>query len=157
MAKTIFLHKKYTYNGEEDTGRCGFCDVSWLKQMKADNVYCNPDYHWDTIENDSPNSPSPVVRKTTINGKLLTEEYLDELIASEADVKILADSDWIVAKIQEASILGEDTAPLLEKYSSELQARKTARANLDALPSYDAADEVTYNINYVASSGRFSN
>ena len=154
MAKNIFLHKKYTYNGQEDI--CGFCDVSWLKEIKAKNLWCDPNYHWDTIENDSPNSPAPVIRKTTVNGKLLTQEYLDDLIASEADVKILSDTDWIVAKIQEASILGEDTAPLLEKYSGELQARRTARANLDALPSYDAADEVTYNIDYIARSDRFS-
>ncbi len=143
MAKNKFLFKIYKRNGEIDNMNSGFVDVSFLIQQKLDNCYCHPTFDF---ENDSPNHKShPVNRKTTINDTLLTEAFLDELIGTDANIKILEESDWIVAKIQEASILGEDTQPLLDKYSGELQARKTARAALDAIPNYSEDDEVVYN------------
>ena len=151
MAKNKFLFKKYKKTGEVDNTQSGFVDVSFLQEQKDGNLWCHPTFDF---ENDSPNKPGPVIGKRTVNDTLLTEAFLDELIASEANIKILEESDWIVAKIQEASILGEDTQPLLDKYSGELQARKTARAALDAIPSYNEDDEVVYNARGIRSARR---
>lgn len=68
----------------------------------------------------------------------LTDALLKEQETQDLQTKIneakayLASTDYIVTKIAEAQALGEDTAPLLSKYSAELQQRKEARAFIGA-------------------------
>lgn len=59
-----------------------------------------------------------------------TQEELDAIVNEQKlqEAKnYLQSTDWIVVKIQEAQIKGEDVVVLLEKYSVELQKRDEAR------------------------------
>ena len=60
-----------------------------------------------------------------------TEEQIiaEKVIEARA---YLASTDYIVTKIAEAQALGEDTAPLLSYYATEVQQRKEARAFIGA-------------------------
>jgi len=42
--------------------------------------------------------------------------------------QLLAPTDYIILKIQEAELLGQDTTPLREKYASQLQLRASIRS-----------------------------
>lgn len=46
------------------------------------------------------------------------------------DKQYLADTDWIVTKIGEAQLIGEDIQPLLDKYSSQIAEREMARVRI---------------------------
>lgn len=48
----------------------------------------------------------------------------------EQDKKFLADTDYVVAKIGEASLLGQDTGPLLGQCKETLEARENARIRI---------------------------
>ena len=61
--------------------------------------------------------------------KLNAEKELGIKIAKST----LADTDWIVSKIAEKQILGEDISSLLAKYSDDLAARATARKTINSL------------------------
>lgn len=139
--KQKFLLLTYTNEKEIEPNRSGFVDSKYLRKHYDSRYFSSANYDWD---NDSPNGKSGPIPKFTINGLLCTKANLEEFLTAEGNAKILEESDWIVAKIQEASILGEDTAPLLTKYNSDLQARKIARAALDDLPSYTEADEIQW-------------
>jgi hypothetical protein len=72
----------------------------------------------------------------------LTEEQVAELEAMFAKndqiadaKKLLADTDWVVVKIQEAALLGGDTTALLAQYQDVLDARVEARATINSLES----------------------
>lgn len=56
----------------------------------------------------------------------------DEMKASETeqDKAFLASTDWIIAKIGEASFTGQDTSPIIEQYSSQLEEREKARIRI---------------------------
>jgi hypothetical protein len=49
--------------------------------------------------------------------------------------KQLSSTDWIAAKIYESSILGNDVAPLKQKYTAEIQMRTAARELINELES----------------------
>lgn len=72
----------------------------------------------------------------------LTEEQIAEIEAMHTKLdqideakKSLADTDWVVVKIQEASLLGEDTTALIAQYQDVLDARVEARATINSLES----------------------
>lgn len=72
----------------------------------------------------------------------LTEEQIAEIEAMDTKLnqiedakQLLADTDWVVVKIQEASLLGEDTTALLAQYQDVLDARVEARATINSLES----------------------
>lgn len=56
------------------------------------------------------------------------QEMKDSEIAQ--DKQFLADTDWIVAKMGEASFTGQDVAPLLEQYADQLTERENARVRI---------------------------
>lgn len=60
---------------------------------------------------------------------VLTDE---EMKASEIeqDKAFLASTDWIIAKIGEASFTGQDTKPLIDQYAEQLQSREIARIRI---------------------------
>ena len=60
--------------------------------------------------------------------------YEEELIVSIDEYKYkLSETDYIVVKIAEAQVLGEDVAPLLAEYSEEIQNRKIYRQRINEL------------------------
>ena len=70
----------------------------------------------------------------------LTEE---ELVAKQQEIanqklieeakRYLKETDWIVVKINEYQLSGEDISPLLDKYAVELQTRKEKRDLINEL------------------------
>jgi hypothetical protein len=63
------------------------------------------------------------------NNPPMTEEQMKQAEIAQ-DKQYLADTDWIIAKIGEASLTGQDTAPLLTQYATQLQAREEARIRI---------------------------
>lgn len=64
-----------------------------------------------------------------------TQEELDKELTDQKIQEArayLVNTDYIVTKIAEAQALGEDTAPLLSYYATEVQQRKEARAFIGA-------------------------
>lgn len=59
----------------------------------------------------------------------MTEDQLKEYEIYQ-DKKYLADTDWIIARIGEASLSGQDTAPLLAQYATEIEQRELARVRI---------------------------
>lgn len=59
----------------------------------------------------------------------LTEEELKALEIAQ-DKQYLADTDYIVTKIGEASLLGQDISELLARYSADLERRELARIRI---------------------------
>jgi len=59
----------------------------------------------------------------------MTEEQMREAEIAQ-DKAYLASTDYIVTKIAEAMALGQDTAPLLDQYASELDQRELARVRI---------------------------
>ena len=60
--------------------------------------------------------------------------YKDELILSIDDYKYkLSETDYIVVKIAEAQVLGEDADSLLAEYSEEIKNRKIYRQRINEL------------------------
>ena len=60
--------------------------------------------------------------------------YEDELILSIDDYKYkLSETDYIVVKIAEAQVLGEDVDSLLAEYSEEIKNRKIYRQRINEL------------------------
>lgn len=68
--------------------------------------------------------------KKHINPKISDQEMLYSEIAQ--DKKYLADTDWIIAKIGEASLSGQDTASLTEQYAKYFEERELARVRIRA-------------------------
>ena len=60
---------------------------------------------------------------------VMTEEQMKQSEIAQ-DKQYLADTDWVVAKIGEASLLGQDTSPLIEQYKTQLDAREIARIRI---------------------------
>lgn len=50
----------------------------------------------------------------------------------DQDKAYLYGADWIVAKVSEASLAGQDISPLLEQYGSEPGAREQVRIRIRA-------------------------
>lgn len=48
----------------------------------------------------------------------------------ERDKKYLADTDWVISKISEASLTGQDTEPLLIQYDAQIKEREMARVRI---------------------------
>ena len=59
----------------------------------------------------------------------MTEEEMKQA-EIEQDKKYLADTDWIISKISEASLTGQDTEPLLVQYDAQIKEREMARVRL---------------------------
>ena len=55
-----------------------------------------------------------------------TKEQLAEIDKQKA-LSYLQQTDWIVAKVGEAQMLGKDIAPMLDKYKAELAKREESR------------------------------
>ena len=64
--------------------------------------------------------------------KLQTAKEDLEKQVSEAK-QYLLDTDWIIVKINEAQLLGQDIQPLLAKYSVELGEREAKRTIINSL------------------------
>lgn len=62
------------------------------------------------------------------NPKLTDDQMKESEIAQ--DKSFLAGTDWIVAKIGEASMLGADTKPIVEQYAVQLEQREQARIRI---------------------------
>ena len=64
--------------------------------------------------------------------KVDPEKIATAVRASEIaqDKQYLADTDYIATKIGESALLGQDTAPLLEQYATELEQREQARVRI---------------------------
>lgn len=76
-----------------------------------------------------PNLAEEWVEGAKVERPPMTEEEMRQS-EIEQDKKFLADTDYVVAKIGEASLLGQDTGPLLEQYKETLEAREKARARI---------------------------
>ena len=59
-------------------------------------------------------------------------DYVNDQIISEMK-SFLVSTDWIVVKISEALIKGQDTAALLTKYDEDLTNRASARAAINSV------------------------
>lgn len=64
-----------------------------------------------------------------------TTEYKKNVINSEIDClkMLLNQTDYIIPKIQEASLLGDDVEALKTQYATQLEQRKNARARINEL------------------------
>lgn len=60
---------------------------------------------------------------------VMTDEQMKQSEIAQ-DKQYLADTDWVVAKIGEASLLGQDTSPLIEQYKTQLDAREISRIRI---------------------------
>ena len=60
-----------------------------------------------------------------------TEYERDELVRKAK--KYLDETDWIISKISEAKLLGEEPGKLLEKYKAELKERENCRERINEL------------------------
>ena len=60
-----------------------------------------------------------------------TEYERDELVRKAK--KYLDDTDWIISKISEAKLLGEEPGKLLEKYKNEIKEREKCRERINNL------------------------
>ena len=60
---------------------------------------------------------------------VMTDEQMKQSEIDQ-DKRYLADTDWIVAKIGEASLLGQDTSPLIEQYKTQLDTREISRIRI---------------------------
>lgn len=60
---------------------------------------------------------------------VMTEEQMKQSEIDQGKL-YLAETDWIIAKIGEASMLGQDTGPLIEQYKERLDAREIARIRI---------------------------
>ena len=60
---------------------------------------------------------------------VMTDEQMKQS-EIEQDKQYLADTDWVVAKIGEASLLGQDTSPLIDQYKTQLDAREISRIRI---------------------------
>lgn len=80
---------------------------------KAQGCFWRGD-HWEVV----PGGPSAV-----------TEEEMRQA-EIEPDKKYLADTDWIISKISEASLTGQDTEPLLIQYDAQIKEREMARVRI---------------------------
>lgn len=63
---------------------------------------------------------------------VLSQEKQDALEIREA-MRYLKDTDWVVTKIAEKQILGQDTSTLVTKYQSIIDEREIKRARLNEL------------------------
>lgn len=63
---------------------------------------------------------------------VLTQEKQDA-IEVRAALRYLKDTDWVVTKIAEKQILGQDTSALITKYQSTIDEREVKRARLNEL------------------------
>ena len=59
----------------------------------------------------------------------MTEQEMKESEIAQ-DKQYLADTDWIITKMGEASFTGQDTAPLAEQYATQLTERENARVRI---------------------------
>lgn len=59
----------------------------------------------------------------------MTEEQMKESEIAQ-DKLFLSNTDWIVAKIGEASMLGSDTKPMIDQYAEQLEQREQARIRI---------------------------
>lgn len=71
------------------------------------------------------------VAKEEHEAYLASDQYVKDTAIAEAK-ETLSSTDWVIAKISEAQLQGEDTAPLLTKYADELAQRATARDTINA-------------------------
>ena len=60
---------------------------------------------------------------------VMTDEQMKQSEIAQ-DKQYLADTDWIVAKIGEASLLGRDTGQLIEQYKTQLDTREISRIRI---------------------------
>ena len=81
-----------------------------------------------------------MVKQWLADGNTAEPAYTpEEILANENQVKVseaktyLSSTDWIVIKINEAQVLGEDINPLLTEYTTELQERQSARDLINQL------------------------
>ena len=80
---------------------------------------------------------------TVTDGVYSPVELNDAMVALEAKEanetqlaeakQYLLDTDWVVVKINEAQVLGNDIQPLIEKYTVELAKRLEARDIINSL------------------------
>ena len=63
---------------------------------------------------------------------VLSQEKLDAIEVRTA-LRYLKDTEWVVTKIAEKQILGQDTSALLTKYQSTIDEREVKRARLNEL------------------------
>lgn len=84
---------------------------------------------WVVMEGERP-SPDYVASAdgTWVVFELTEQEMKDAEIAQ--DKQYLAETDWVIAKISEASFTGQDVAPLLEQYASQITGRENARVRI---------------------------
>lgn len=60
---------------------------------------------------------------------VMTDEQMKQSEIAQ-DKQYLADTDWVVAKIGEASLLEQDTSPLIEQYRTQLDTREISRIRI---------------------------
>lgn len=77
--------------------------------------------------------PPDDARQIWIGGKwaplAMTEEEM-KAFEIEQDKAFLASTDWIIAKIGEATFIGQDTATLISRYAVEIERRELARVRI---------------------------
>lgn len=86
------------------------------------------------------NSHYEAIKKWLAAGNVPTPEFTAEEIQANEDrqavaeaKQLLNDTDWIVVKINEASVQGEDVSALLTQYADQLTARAEARTTINTL------------------------
>lgn len=86
------------------------------------------------------NKEYELIKQWLAEGNTPEPEFTDaELLAQENTTKVseakqyLADTDWIVVKINEANINGEDISDLLTKYADIFISRADARVLINSL------------------------
>lgn len=91
-------------------------------------------FSYDSESQAAEYGPSDLVRMTqdevqSHENPVMTEEQMKEAEIAQ-DKQLLADTDWIIAKISEAALIGQDTQPLVEQYAAQLEQREQARIRI---------------------------
>ena len=88
------------------------------------------DNTWKEFTVDEDGVYSPVELNDAIVALEVKEANENQLAKAK---QYLLDTDWVVVKINEAQLLGQDIQPLLTKYSVELGEREAKRTIINSL------------------------
>jgi len=103
--------------------------IDVVADMVGEPVALNAQGDFVVLSSKSPVSASVV---TDAESFFIDAEISEALRETKADAQAyLAETDWIVSKISEAMLKGEDIAPLLTLYSSEFLEREASRLTIN--------------------------
>ena len=124
---------KYAYIDEDTNRLLGWYDDNIHTIIPTPNIEVT-DAQWQTAIDNNYNKINDDGSGEVYDFRTDDEITADKTATSIATSKAyLLETDWVVVKINESSIQGEDITDLLTKYADVLTARTEARTNINDL------------------------